>query len=350
MTTSPDTPRKKKVPAIGLTLVTLLLLGYVIWRLETAPRTDDAYADADIIQVVPEVSGKIIDLPVKNNQAVKKGDLLFQIDPRPFEDRLSGARARLVALDKQIELAQRTVNAQEYGASAVKASVESARAAAEQAKDTLERMEPLLDDGYVSAEQIDQARTARQATQAGLSAALLHAQSAAAAVSSVEALVAQREVVKAEIATAELHLEYTTVRAPFDGRVVSLDTSVGQYASALKPVFTLIDTREWFVVANFREAELKNIRPGTHATVYLMADPDARFEGVVDSIGFGVHPSDGGGGFGALPNVKRTINWVRVAQRFPVKIRVEGPDPDLFRIGASAVVVLGGTGRSGDQE
>ena len=96
MTTNPDNSRRKKIPAIALTLATLLLLLYVVWRLDTAPRTDDAYAYADTIQVVPEVSGKIVDLPVKDNQAVKQGDLLFQIDARPFQDRLRAARARLV--------------------------------------------------------------------------------------------------------------------------------------------------------------------------------------------------------------------------------------------------------------
>lgn len=352
MTTTPDKAPKKPFPLvpIALTLLTLLLIFYVIWRLETSPSTDDAYAYADTINVVVEVSGKIINLPIENNQAVKQGDLLFEVDPRPYQNALNAARANLVALDKQIELTQRTVNAQEFAASAVAASVETARVSAEQAMDTLNRMEPLLEDGYVSAEQIDQARTAQQASQATLEAALLQAEEAAAAISGVDALVAQRAVIEAQIAIAELNLEHTRVRAPFDGRVVSLDTSVGQFASAMKPVFTLIDTRRWYVIANFREGDLTDIRPGTDSTVYLMADTGKKFEAKVDSIGYGVHPDDGGTTFGGLPNVKRTINWVRVAQRFPVKILVENPDPDLFRIGASAVVTLHSGHDSGDKE
>jgi len=342
MTTTSDTSSKKQFPVIpiALTLLTLALLFYVLWYLDTAPGTDDAYAYADTIDVVAEVSGKIIDLPIEDNQAVKKGDLLFQIDPRPYQDALDMARATLVELDKQIELTQRTINAQEYAAASVLASVERARAAAKQADDTLRRMEPLLAKNYVSAEEVDQAKTVQRSAQAELNAALLRAKEAKAAVSGVDALVAQRAVVEAQIAIAELKLEYTTVRAPFDGRVVSLDTSEGQFASALKPVFTLIDTRKWFVVANFREAELKNIRPGTHSTVYLMANTDEQFQGTVDSIGYGVHPDDGGSELGGLPWVKRSVNWVRVAQRFPVKILVENPDPELFRIGASAVATL----------
>lgn len=140
-------------------------------------------------------------------------------------------------------------------------------------------MEPLLSHGYVSAEDVDRARTAQRATQAELSAAQLQAQQAVAAVSGVDALVAQRAVIEAEIAIAELNLEYATVRVPFDGRVVGLKTSTGQIATALKPVFTLIDTRRWYVIANFRETELKGIRKGTPPTVYLMSDANQRFAG-----------------------------------------------------------------------
>jgi membrane fusion protein, multidrug efflux system len=330
-----------KWPAIVLIVVTLALLVVVIRMLDQTPRTDDAYVYADTIDVVPEVNGRIIGLPVRDNQAVRQGDVLFRIDPRPFEDALARNKASLVALDRQIELTQRTVNAQQYNAQSVRAAVERARAAATQASDTLHRLEPLLSHGYVSAEEVDRARTAQRATQAELNAAQLQAQQALAAVSGVDALVAQRAVVIAEIALAELNLEYATVRAPFDGRVVALKTATGQFASALKPVFTLIDTRRWYVVANFRETELKGIHAGTPATVYLLSDSGQRFHGTVDSVGFGVAPEDEGLALpGGLPHIRRTLNWVHVAQRFPVKILVDKPNPDLFRLGTSAVAVL----------
>jgi membrane fusion protein, multidrug efflux system len=340
MTTIAKTSNRKW-PAIALVVATVLLLIFVIRLLDRAPRTDDAYAYADTIDVVPEVNGRIVELAVHDNQTVKQGDLLFQIDPRPYQEALARGRASLIALDKQIELTQRTVNAQQYNAQSVRAAIERARAAASQAADTLHRTEPLLPQGYVSAEDVDRARTAQRATQAELNAAQLQAQQAAAAVSGVDALVAQRAVVMAEIAIAELNLEFATVRAPFDGRVVSLKTSTGQFASVLKPVFTLIDTRHWYVVANFRETELKSIRAGTPATVYLMSDTRQRFQGTVDSISYGVAPDEGGLALpGGLPRIQRTLNWVHVAQRFPVKIRVENANPELFRIGTSAVAVL----------
>ncbi|MBN3763515.1 multidrug transporter subunit MdtN [Burkholderia sp. Ac-20365] len=341
MATIASKSKKRAWPAIVLVVVTLLLVLFVIRQLDRAPRTDDAYVYADTIDVVPEVNGRIVEMAVRDNQAVKQGDLLFRIDPRPYEDALTRGKASLVALDRQIELTQRTVNAQQYNAQSVRAAVERARAAAGQASDTLNRMEPLLSHGYVSAEDVDRARTAQRATQAELSAAQLQAQQAAAAVSGVDALVAQRAVVTAEIALAELHLEYATVRAPFDGRVVALKTTTGQYASALKPVFTLIDTRHWYVVANFRETELKGVKAGTPAIVYLLSDTGQRFKGAVDSTSYGVAPDEGGLALpGGLPRIQRTLNWVHVSQRFPVKIRVDDPNPDLFRVGTSAVAVL----------
>ncbi|TCG08424.1 multidrug transporter subunit MdtN [Paraburkholderia steynii] len=341
MATTANRTKKRAWPAIVLVVLTLLLVVFVIRQLERAPRTDDAYVYADTIDVVPEVNGRIVELPVHDNQAVKQGDLLFRIDPRPYQDALTRGKASLVALDRQIELTQRTVNAQQYNAESVRAAVERARAAAAQASDTLHRMEPLLSHGYVSAEDVDRARTTQRATQAELSAAQLQAQQAAAAVSGVDALVAQRAVVTAEISLAELNLEYATVRAPFDGRIVSLKTATGQFATALKPVFTLIDTRHWYVVANFRETELKGIRSGTPATVYLMSDTDQRFRGTVDSISYGIASDEAGLALpGGLPRIQRTLNWVHVSQRFPVKIRVDDPNPELFRVGTSAVAVL----------
>ena len=331
---------RNKLPALLLALLALVVLIFVIWRVDSKPATDDAYVSADTIDVVPEVSGRIVELAVVDNQQVKQGDLLFRIDPRPYEASLAKAEASLAALDKQIMLTQRSVDAQKFAASSVEATVSKARAAAKQASDTLKRTEPLLAQGFVSAEDVDRARTAQRASEADLNAVLLQAQQAASAVSGVDALVAQRVAVQADIALTKLHLEMATVRAPFDGRVVSLKTSIGQFASAMKPIFTLIDTRRWYVIANFRETELKNIHAGTPATLRLMSDSGKTFSGKVDSIGFGVLPDDGGIVLGGLPRVSRSINWVRVAQRFPVKIMVDKPDAELFRIGASAVASL----------
>jgi multidrug efflux system membrane fusion protein len=332
--------RTSSAIALFLVLAALAVGAYVIWRLDTAPRTDDAFAYADTISVTPEVSGRIIDLAVQDNQAVKQGDILFRIDPRPYTEVLNKAQASLDALDKEIALTQRSVNAQKFGADSAVTSVAKARAADAQAADTLKRMEPLLSKGYIAAEQVDEARTAKRIADTQLDTALLDAQRATAAVSGVDALVAKRDVVKAEIELAKINLEYTTVRAPFNGRVIGLRTSAGQYAAAGHPVFTLANTGRWYVVANFRETELAHVTPGHVAQVYLLNDPSKRFAGVVESVGYGVFPDDGGGEAAGLPRVPRSINWVRVAQRFPVRILIDKPDPELFRIGASAVAIV----------
>jgi multidrug efflux system membrane fusion protein len=332
--------RRRIFPVMLLIIIALLAVLAVVWRIDTSPRTDDAYAYADTIGVSPEVSGKLIKLFVRDNQAVKQGDLLFEIDPRPFQYALERAQAELAQLDAQIPLAQRSVNAQVFGAASAKTAIVRAQASATQAADTLARMMPLLSKGYVSADELERARTTQRSAQAELDAARQQAAQAAAAVSSVEALVAQRGVVQAEIRTAQLNLEFATVHAPFDGRVVELRTAIGQYVSSQKPVFTLIDTRHWYVIANFRESELEHIHPGRRATVYLMSNSSIRFSGIVDSIGFGVDPQDGGATANGLPSIERSINWVHVAQRFPVKILVDHPNERLFRIGTSAVAVL----------
>lgn len=327
--------------AAALVLAALALGGAVLWWLEAAPRTDDAYVYADTIGVAPDVGGRIIALPVRDNQPVRKGELLFRLDPRPYRAALDKAQAALVELDREIALTQRTVRSQALGAAAAAADVGRAQAAARQADDTLGRIAPLRGTGYASDEQIDQARTAAHSARAQLETARLEAQRAAAGVSGTDALEAKRAVLRAEIALARLNLDYTTVRAPFDGIVVNLKTAVGQYAQAGQSVFTLVNRDRWYVVANFRETDLAGVRPGRTASVYVLSDPGRTFAGTVESIGYGVFPDDGGNAVAGLPQVPRSINWVRVAQRFPVRIRIARPDPAIFRIGASAVAILG---------
>ena len=170
------------VPIVLLLAAACLLL-IVVWRVDTSPRTDDAYAYADTIQMAPQVSGRIVYLAVRDNQAVREGDVLFRIDARPYEDDLDKARASLAQLNQQILLTQRSVNAQSFNAQAAAAAVDRARASARQTQDTLARMEPLIAKGYVSADDLDRARTAARASKADLNAAQDQARQAKAAVS-----------------------------------------------------------------------------------------------------------------------------------------------------------------------
>jgi len=331
-----------------LAVVAVLAIGamaYAIGLDQHHPRTNDAFAQADAIGVASQVAGRIVVLEAKNNAAVRKGDILFTIDPRPYQYESDRLHAQLATLDHQIELTQRQVNAQKYAALASAATVTRAEQNASQRASTFNRLEPLLTGEFVTREQVDQARTARDTADSELKAAMLEHKRAVSAVSGVDALVAQKKELQAAIAHADYQLEQTVVRAPFDGLVVNLDIAEGEFASVGRSLFTLIDTRTWYVVANFRETELPRIRPGTTVRVYLMIDPERKFEGVVESVGWGVLPDEGGSAEG-LPKVPKSINWVHVAQRFPVRIRVKAPAPDLFRIGASAVAVVASS--SGD--
>src|SRR5262245_18761866 len=269
-----------------------VFLTLYVWSvLERHPRTDDATARANVVGIAPRVSGQTIKLNVQDNQEVKKGDVLFEIDPEDYRLVLEKAKAELATVDRQLA----------------------------QAQDTLHRMEPLLPRGFETAENIDKARTA------------------------VPTLQAQRDSAIATINLEELHLSYCKVIAPFDGRVINLNISAGAHVTQGVPVFSLLDTTKWYVIAQFRERELRHMAPGRPVTVYLVSAPNQRFRGKVQGIGWAVKPE------GELdlppsgvPYVRRELNWVCVAQRFPVRIEVENPDQDLFRMGASAVAIIKG--------
>lgn len=156
----------------------------------------------------------------------------------------------------------------------------------------------------------------------------------------LQTLLSEKLARAASVNSAAYDLQRCRVYAPFDARVTNLNISVGQYARTGMQVFTLIDTTAWWVLGNFKETQLRHLAPGMPADVYLMTRPDIHFRGVVESIGFGVTPEDISASNGNLPNVRRTLNWVRLAQRFPVRVRILHPDPRFYRLGASATAII----------
>ena len=315
-----------------------------VWSItERHPRTDDATARANVVGIAPRVRGQIIKLNVQDNQAVAAGEVLFEIDPADYELALERAKAALAALDQQIEVARSQDAQLKFQVKAAEAGVEQAKAELKQAGDTLRRLQPLLTNGFVKADDVDRAATAKQVAAAALAAQEQRLNQAQIALSTLATLNAERPGAVAAVDLAALELSYCKVVAPFPGRVISLNISVGAYASAGIPVFSLLDTRKWYVMANFREAEVRHMAPGTEAVVYLTSAPARRFRGIVQGIGWAVVPEgEIDLPLGGVPYVKRELNWVRVAQRFPVRIEVEDPDPDLFRMGASAVAIIKG--------
>ena len=387
--------RTRRWVVLGVVIAAAIALLLVAYEVNRSPRTDDASVWANYIEIAPEVSGRLVELPVKDNAYVKKGDLLFVIDPRPYEYALSQALSDQQALEEQIIDLGRRIAAQNSAVQAAGAAVstsktnirtassniEGARAAVTRAKaaasaaeaklklDTndLHRIEPLLQKQYVTVEQVDQANTAVRVSQgnydaaqaaqaqaqAQLDEAMLHQEVAGSqaaesqaklsqsihAIDRIETLESQRPAKAAKVDSARLDLEWTRVVAPFDAYVTSMNISVGAYAHPGTLMFTLIDTRKWYVIANYRESKLKRIPIGASVDVYLMGHPDRRFKGRVESVGFGVLPEDGKLANG-LPNIERTLNWVHLSARFPVRVLIEDPDPNLFRIGENAVTVV----------
>jgi multidrug efflux system membrane fusion protein len=380
---------------IGTVSVAVLLLLVTLHQTNRQPRTDDANVRANFIQMVAEVDGRVVDLPVKDNQLVEKGELLFAIDPRPYEYALRQALADQDNLEQKIIDEQRKIAAQNSAVQAAratlaasvmaihtatssvdvsKATVSRAQAAATAAqaqlllaRNNLNRLEPLLEKQYVTVEQVDTQRTQVRVAQGNYEeaqAALAQAQAQQAqaesrrresdsdtaatrakldesvhAIDRLETFLSQRPVAAAKVDKARLDLERCRVVAPFAAYVTNMNLSEGAYAHPGAALFTLVDTRTWWVVANYRESELKNIHRDGPVDVFLMEHPDRKFSGVVESIGYAVFPEDGKVS-GGLPEIDKTLNWVHLSSRFPVRIRVEHPDPALFRMGASAVTVV----------
>jgi membrane fusion protein, multidrug efflux system len=358
--------------SIGIVAVAALLGFVVLFHAGRYPRTDDAEVFANFIGIAPQVEGPLIRLNVKDNQFVKKGELLYEIDERPYEYALENATSEQATLEGQIADEQRKIAALVSAVSVAQANIHTmesevvnaergvnrARAEWSYASNNLHRLEPLLTKQFVTVDQVDKARSSEtaeaealrqaesrlQSTQAELSSTLAQHEQAKHAVTTLEPLINQRGAKAAAVKTTRYNLNNCRVYAPFDALVTNLTISEGAYAHIGQQVFTLIDARTWWAIGNFREGQLKRITPGMRADVYVLSKPNLRFAGVVDSIGFGVTPDPDviGRLEPGLPDVQRTLNWVHLASRYPVRVRVENPTPDLFRIGESAVVTIRG--------
>ena len=330
---------------LGVLVSLIALVGVLVTvvlttrRIDLRPRTDDAYLQADLVHMAPDVSGRIVELDVRDNQKVHKGDVLFRIDPDPYRMRVDQARAAVQGLEAKLALTADQVASQTSKADAAARGIGSAEAQRTLASSTLGRMEPLLGRGFVTAQQVDQARTAQRTAQIALQQARLQADEARQAIINTKPTEAELEGARATLALAERDLNKTVVQAPCDGRITALDIAAGEFAATGHPLFTIIDTEHWYAIGNFRETDLAGIEPGQRATVYVMAQPHRPVRGEVDSLGWGV-ASDVSATFGGLPHVERTLNWVRIAARFPVRVLLDAPPDDLMRYGATAVIVI----------
>ncbi len=320
----------------GIIVLAALILAWFIYKVYYSnPRTDDAYVHANTASVAAHVSGQIIRLPIEDNQPVKKSDLLFVVDTRPYKLALDTARTKLNLTEIEIKTLHDTINS-------AAAQLSERKVDAANAKQYLDRIVPLRERDFVTDNDVVEARNKLRAAQAGVASAASELQKAQDALGIVGDVNQRMRAAQEEIEDAQLNYDYCSVRAPFDGYVTNLNISEGQYANAGQPVLTLVDDRNWYVLAYFRENLLDRIRPGMRADVSLLSYPGQRFHGKVQGIGWGLFQQNGAT-VGGLPNVEETLNWVRLNQRFPVRIVLErADDGHPFRMGQTAVVTIRG--------
>lgn len=343
---TPSPYAKPKPGSRGIVVACLIvavagLLGWLYLRTEhNNPTSKDAVIVANTVNVAPIVPGRVVAIHVVENQKVRKGDLLFELDPAPFLHLVAQTGADLKLAEAALETQRRNIAAEQANAEIASQQIDRARTNLALAEATLARLTALAPKGYVSRQQVDDARTARDDARVSLTQAIKQSEAAARLVGTLDeaqALVAARQ---AALAVAQYNLENAKVHAAHDGRVVGLHTSSGQIVISGQSLFTLIDTNSWFASAAYDETELPLIRAGNCARVYVMSDSSRPVRGVVEGIGWGVTSEELINLPRSLPFVPKTLNWVRIAQRFPVRVRLIDAPEDLTRIGASAVVTV----------
>jgi multidrug resistance efflux pump len=291
---APGTPSATFVkPLAKIIFTTLMCLAAMAgaWLLydayENRPWTRDGQIRANIVGVAPRVAGPVVKIPVRDNQPVKKGDLLFQIDPSDYQATLNNAIGQL----------------------------KESEAAAVQAKQELDRQTKLYATDVIDLQDFQNAQDAYAIAVAAVAAA------------------------SANVELARLNLSYTTVLAPVDGYLTNVNTSPGTYVDAGQQLLTLVDTSTFWVAAYFKETQLHAIREGDEARVTLMALRSRPVSGRVVSVGWGIFLADGST-VEMLPQVSQTIDWIRLPQRFPVRIELAEESPIPLRIGQTASVSI----------
>ncbi|WP_105639932.1 HlyD family secretion protein [Cronobacter dublinensis] len=321
-------PGKKPLIILGVVVI-IMVIGALIWWLMTRnlETTDDAFIEGDAVTVAPKVAGYVTELRVKDNQRVKKGDLLVVIDPRDATAQRDQARAQLSLAQSQLHQAQAQLALArvQYPAQRDQAKAQVLRAEAELANARAEyQRQRGVDPRATSKQNIDAASAQLRSAEAGLANAKAQLEVAEQVQlqirqqeTNVEARESQVAQARAQLQTAELNLSYTEVRAPFDGFVTKRNVQNGTLVQAGSALFSLVSPDIW-VVANFKESQLERMRPGDKVAVSVDAFPDLELEGHVESIQQG-----SGSRFSAFPAENATGNFVKIVQRVPVKIVID---------------------------
>ena len=341
-----NAPPQQSGLAIRARLRTPLLLAAVIVALLAAlffylhggryESTDNAYFQSGLVSISANVSGPVVAVAVRENERVKAGQLLFRIDPAPFQAAVDEAAAQLASV--RTDVASLRANYRRGQAELRSAQDKLTYAAREAA-----RQKELVAEGISSQAQYDQAVLAQQTARQGIETSKQQIAGIAAALAGgVDTPTEQQPSVQraqAVLERAKLNLGYTEIRAPQDGIVTKVNQlQVGDYVSASKPVFTLAGIRIW-VEANFKESQLDHMRPGQHATFKIDAFPDLHLTGHLASFSPGT-----GNSFALLPPENATGNWVKVVQRLPVEFDIDSLPRDVPLHAGLSVEVTVGTG------
>jgi multidrug resistance efflux pump len=314
-------------------LVIASLVAYYVLSDRYTPFTTEAYIQAYVIQVAPRVEGQVVRVFVQENQAVNKGELLFEIDRRPFEHRVAFLEAKRVAAIQQVAQMESELSAARAEDARLVAEEAYARSVHEQEKE-IYKQEATTDRKYLDA--VQKYKAAQAALERSRAQVRKAEQALAARIGEEHALVAE---VQAQLAEARLNLSWTRVCAPCDGLITDLQLREGAYTHIGRAVMTLIDTSRWLVVANFRENALARLRDGQPAGVALRSLPGQIFAARVVSVGWGVSQGQGVPS-GQLPDVKVPASWVPPAQRFQVRLVLDHPESVPLRVGMTGSVAV----------
>jgi multidrug efflux system membrane fusion protein len=324
--------------SIGSFLAAAVLAMKVDANIRTNPRTEDAQVRANVIGVAPQVGGTITAIHVKDNQLVRRGDLLFELDSRPYAAEAEKAKAQLALTELEIQAYKDQIAAAE-------AQLKQSEAKAAYAVDYAKRVQALVGNLYVTVDKNQLAQTeAITATDkvAQDKAALERARNLLGEQGAVNV---RRVAAQAALRDSELKLSYCKVYATCDGYVTNLQITPGAYAAVGEQIFSLVDRKIWYVLANFRETDLKRMRPGMSADVYLLAESGKKLKGIVQGVPKAVvalnSPSNNApGGEGILSRVSPTIDFILLAQRYPVRIILDEKEEHSFRMGGTASVIV----------
>jgi multidrug resistance efflux pump len=362
MKTTSASTGTRAIVTIAVVLVAVVLVGWKFWDYVVNPWTRNGQVMAQVIQITPRVSGTIVQLPVADNQFVKAGDLLFEIDPRTYQSTVDGMHALLDmtkdeidALAAQVEATAASVDRYDALIKYFRQKVKGKTARLEDYQREFKRYTRLVTTGAASQERLDQAEADvidAQAVVDGSIAELLQAEASKAQAESdyvrdkanlgaAGNANARLRRAKAQLHSAELKLEFTKVVAPVDGYVTNLNLRLGDHATANKPALALVDVNSYWVYGFFKESAIGDVRAGDRAIVTLMSYPDKPIEGRVVSRGWGVYQKDGSTSQELLPQISATFEWIRLAQRVPVRVELgKLPEGVELVVGTTASVLI----------